>query len=365
MKVLFIDDDPDSVLEAQEELGEYYPNADIVTRDFEEGKNEVSTIRPQIVVLDIWKDDAITGTAQGLDVFDFIWDHCFCPLIVYSANTEITTSYANYEHPFVEVVKKGSESEVLVRKAVDGLKPHIQATKKSERLVAQNFASAMRDVAPYAFANFRETDEISEAVVRGGRRRLAALMDESLSDGMQLAAWEQYLSPPVTVSNRLGDVLRVRDGDANDPCKFRIILTPSCDLVSGRIKVKSVLVAKCCTIRAAFQKLQIGLTVNKIGDSKILSQGFVDDFMVFPALKGKIPSMAVNLKDLGLISPDEIDEDGSDFITVASIDSPFRELVSWAYLQVAGRPGLPERDFDAWIQEIIAAGRQPTEASGP
>ncbi len=356
MKVLFIDDEPESVLDAQEELREYYPNSDIVTLDFEEGQNDIWTIRPQIVVLDIWKDDAITGTAQGLDVFDFIWDHCFCPVIVYSANTEITESYANIEHPFVKVVTKGSESEVLVRNAVCGLTPHIEAIKTSESHVSQNFASAMRDVAPYAFCTFDDPEQITDAIVRGGRRRVAALMDEPPSSGTRLASWEKYLSPPVTKNLRLGDVLHDGHCGYDEPASFRVVLTPSCDLVAAGNQtpnVHALLAAKCCPMGVALDKTGIGTSRRKIKGSRILTQGYYDGFIPFPSLPGKIPTMAANLRDLQLIPLTEIGDEGERFTGVASVDSPFRELISWAYLQIAGRPGLPDRDLQPWLEQII------------
>jgi hypothetical protein len=37
---------------------------------------------------------------------------------------------------------------------------------------------------------------------------------------------------------------------------------------------------------------------------------------------------------------------------VASVDSPFREQIAWAFVQIAGRPALPDRDLESWVQEI-------------
>ncbi len=63
------------------------------------------------------------------------------------------------------------------------------------------------------------------------------------------------------------------------------------------------------------------------------------------------------MRDLDLIPLKEIGTLNSDkkYLRVASIDSPFRELISWSYLQVAARPGLPDRNFESWIQEISDA----------
>ena len=40
------------------------------------------------------------------------------------------------------------------------------------------------------------------------------------------------------------------------------------------------------------------------------------------------------------------------FRRVASTDSPFREIVTWAYLGVTGRPGGPQIDTEKWLAEI-------------
>ena len=46
-----------------------------------------------------------------------------------------------------------------------------------------------------------------------------------------LAGWEQYLFPPVSDDILLGDVLKDAEGKDDDPTLFRVVLTPSCDLV--------------------------------------------------------------------------------------------------------------------------------------
>ena len=77
-----------------------------------------------------------------------------------------------------------------------------------------------------------------------------------------------------------------------------------------------------------------------------------------PALVDVVPNMMANLTDLELIPFDDIgDRSGPKFKRVASVSSPFRELVSWAYIQTAGRPGLPETDFEAWSHEVAADAR--------
>lgn len=193
-------------------------------------------------------------------------------------------------------------------------------------------------------------------------------MDDLSRHGQKLASWEQYLCPPVSEDLQLGDILLKAGGSKEDPASFRIVLTPSCDLVaSGRRqpKVKHVLVARCCAIKDGIRVTSLG----DIGTGKmkerlpktVLSQGYFETILPLPALAGRMPHMAANLRELELINFDDIGRDGGVFERLASVDSPFRELVAWAYMQVACRPGMPDRDFQKWCDEIIAACQEGGE----
>ena len=52
---------------------------------------------------------------------------------------------------------------------------------------------------------------------------------------------------------------------------------------------------------------------------------------------------------------DDIFGDKQRFERVASIDSPFREQIAWAHMQIASRPALPDRELNSWVEEILAA----------
>jgi hypothetical protein len=153
------------------------------------------------------------------------------------------------------------------------------------------------------------------------------------------------------------------DSDQTNPNNFRVVLTPSCDLVAsgGRTpKVAEILVACCCSMKAALKLVNLAenTSVSKLRDrfsSSILTQGYSEAMLPLPRLAGRIPCMAANLKKLELLSFKEkvIGTGEERYERIGSMDSPFRELVSWSYLQVAGRPGLPDRDFDKWTEEIL------------
>ena len=211
---------------------------------------------------------------------------------------------------------------------------------------------------PTPLKAFTDINKRLETIKRSGRRRLAALMDEFPLDGKTLASWEQYLCPPVRKDTQMGDILRKFDAADDDPASFRVVLTPSCDLVASgdrEPKVCDVLVAKCCSMQKGLELINLSGKPSKLGNSlrRVLSQGYSQVIIPFPRLEKKIPTMAANLRELELIPIQNVGVDKT-FIRVASVDSPFRELIAWAYMQIAGRPGLPDRDSASWTEEIIA-----------
>ena len=360
LRILFIDDEPESVAEAIHSLEENISGLEHCTRNFEDGIDSIGSAPPDVVVLDIWKGNPQTSEANGSHVLDIIWDQQFCPVIIYSADPRIISQDQRYNHPLIRIVTKGSGSDVVILDAVTALQPHVKALKEGAETIRKAFARAMRDVAPDVFANFEDENKRADIIVRAGRRRVAALMDEPLPQESSLASWEQYLCPPISSSPQLGDILRMSNASSNDPACYRVILTPSCDLVSSsdrKPKATQVLVAKCCSMKEGLRR--IGLHSNSTKDitkHAVLSQGFFNAIIPFPGLPTKIPTMAANLRKLELIPFDKIGStESTEFLRIASIDSPFRELIAWAYLQISCRPGLPERDLQSWAEEIIEA----------
>lgn len=319
---------------------------------------EKMTITPDVIVLDLLEQGTSPEPgAPGLETFKWIWESRFCPIIVYSAQPDLINEE---DHPFVKKVKKGRGSPDEVASTLREFAPHVEALHEAEKSIRQEFAFALREVAPYAFDVFPETEpsKRNDMILRAARRRLAALMDDLSRHGQLLASWEQYLYPPVTKDLNLGDILREKGKEG--PASFYVVLTPSCDLVAsdGRDpKVSSVLTARCCDINEAIQRTSLGkMAPKKLKDrlpSTVLSQGHFETMLPLPALPKRIPHMAANLRDLCLISLDKILQNHGEYERVVSIDSPFRELIAWAYMQVGCRPGLPDRDFETWCNEII------------
>lgn len=139
------------------------------------------------------------------------------------------------------------------------------------------------------------------------------------------------------------------------------MLTPSCDLVTTKDrkpKVENVLVAKCITVKQALEQANFGkLSQKDLAEkirSEILSQGYLRSILPLPQLAHIIPEMFADLRSLELLPLDKSTGTIIGYKRVASLDSPFRELVSWAYLQISARPGLPDRDISRWATEMAS-----------
>lgn len=366
-KLLFVEDDRDSI-EPVLALVKHEPGMEADVCEFDDATERIQSIQPDIVILDLLIGSGLEPV--GLDVRQFVWDSRFCPIVVYSARPDLHEEQHEH-HPFVECVQKGRDGARNVLRALREFIGHVDVLKQTEEDVRQSFASVMRDVAPHAVEEDRS--RWGETVKRAGLRRVAATVDNRTSDGAGLAAWEQYLWPPISEDLELGDILRYTAGESDSPEEFRIILTPSCDMVTGKnrtAKTARILVAKCCDTRSGLMRTRLKHRLDgKAGElrrhlkSNLLTPGWLDGFVPLPRLSGRIPTMMANLRDLDLIPFDDVsDREDSRFVRVASTSSPFRESLAWAYLQSAARPGLPDRDFSSWAKEITASLEDPASS---
>ena len=358
MELLFVEDHPDAIEPLRRRIDRLGVTSK--TCEFYEAEEIIRTSRPDIVILDLLSGESGIGEMTGWETLDFIWQEHFCPVIVYSAFADQAPKNDYDSNPFVERVKKGADFNEI-RSIIEMFRLHMQVIKEAEKEVRSCFAKVMRDIAPYAFETFSDSRQRVEKIKHAGRRRIAALMDEPLGGDAKLAPWELYLFPPISSDIQMGDLLVEKGADRNNPNAFRVVLTPSCDLVStGRNpKVENVLAAKCCSMKVGLKSTPLSrIAPDKIQDELprgLLNQGYQGTIIPFPSLPRHIPTMAADLRDLYLIPIGAIGNVNSEkeFLRVASIDSPFREMIAWAYMQIACRPGLPDRNTTKWAEEIM------------
>ncbi len=369
IRILIIDDQPDSVQALSDEIDQKMPGAEKVIVDFKQAEATIESFEPDIIVLDLLRGAG--EDAPGLDTWAFVWDKKFCPLIFYTAFPEKLDEDERINHPFVRREKKGGGSEERVVGHIQTLDPHISAVAAVRTEIRRVLNRMIQEVAGRVFLHVADGNDRRDMLVRMARRRVAAAMDEQLSTGgPRLRSWEHYLYPPAITGHLLtGDLIRNRNGQTTDPSQYALVLTPSCDLVKEgerNPKVEKALVARCTEVTRLLDDAGANTTTAKPRIRQrilpLLRQGHGGSCLPLPSLPGAFPTMTADFRKLELIKLTEIGTTDQPYVRVASVDNPFRELVAWAYATIAARPGLPDRDFEAWADEIVAALPTPGNA---
>jgi len=84
----------------------------------------------------------------------------------------------------------------------------------------------------------------------------------------------------------------------------------------------------------------------------VLRQGYSQSCLPLAQLPGEFPPLVADFRKLSLIQLADIGQGNEEYVRVASVDNPLRELVAWAYMSTAARVALPDRDFAGWSKEI-------------
>ena len=363
LKVLFIEDEPASVETVVEEIDQQLKPVQCKVEGFQDAESLLESFSPDIVVLDIFKGPVQDHQTAGLGVYDSIWNKHFCPLVIYSACPDDISEDLE-KHPFIKLVQKGAGSEARVISRIKAFLPHVEALNQVQSSIREHVNRELKDTAPRVFQTVKDTNKRKAIFVRAARRRIAAMMDQPSAE--TVACWEQYLYPPVGYCLLTGDIIRKKDEDGGKAEHHFVVLTPSCDLVGTDArtpKVDMVLVARCTHIKNVLPEVQLSSDTGEANFKRkllpLLNKGYGAYCLPLPELPGILPPMTAELKKLQLIDLKLIgEEDGCEYCRVASVDSPFREMITWAYLQVTGRPGLPDRDFDDWAAHIYRTVNQ-------
>ena len=312
-----------------------------------------------LIILDIRRGQ-LDDDQPGYEIIDELWETVFCPIIVFSAIADEIYPNEHSENFFIKKVGKGSGEIKRLIDTVNELSGYIERKNETLKLLNFHISETYKEAFPSALNNLNDLNvkDTQDIFTRLIRRRIAAALDESV-DFSPIKSWEIYLLPPINKQLLVADILFKKDEDKNKAESYKVVLSPSCDLqkdeTKGRKPLEKVLVASCININ---QYLSYKcLSKNTLEDDfykdlpKLLSNTGSERFIPLPGLKGVLPNMACDFKNLEMIVFENIGEN-KEYIRVASIDSPFREAIIWAYMQINCRPGLPDRNFDLWTQQI-------------
>ena len=375
--ILIVEDATHVADTIKEGLTDKFSNVSVeIEHDLNNAVIALNRFAPDAVILDLIQGPLQGGSMAGNLGWQELWNHRFVPLIVYTASPLDTDPPLPPEHPFVVRIAKGNPNSLneVLEKVGDYL-PYMEAVKKLTESVTQIIHGALTKAAPLLWKTGDEETARNDIFSRVLTRRIAASIDASnASTDRKLCHWEQFIYPPLEKNLLMGDFLHDTSQPWDDPESYRVILTPSCDLVrhNGTAKAEKVMVARCVGLPAFWDACQINTPTNESDEKKALSKltSLLNDslprggLLPSPDLPTILPIMAINLRALELMKYADVEGfDGGNggqpgFKRIVSVDSPFRESLAWAYMHVAGRPGLPDREVTTWAQAMIAAYKQ-------
>ena len=357
MDILLVDDDELIVEELKAEITARIAGSRIIAfSSFSDAVPVVERSHFDAVVLDLYEGDPRPESLRGGALWQEIWRHAFVPVIVHTGGDEFLEPAPPADHPFVAVLRKSGGSARDVVTKLEEVRASSQALRVVYQELRQALSTSLRDAVP-ALMKVGVTAPDALALLPGiGRRRVAARLDlDSVLTGAIPRPSERYVYPRLEGTNLLlGDILRRRADRTNNAEDYFVVLTPSCDLVQGegRHPVNSVLLAHCRGMeffsrKESLPQNEANLRARLPG---ALRSPKTMGVIFLPELPGVFPNMVADVRDLQLIPLAQITES---YEPIASVDSPFREDISWTFIQSCGRPAMPDHDFTSCVDGIV------------
>ncbi len=326
--------------------------------DFDTAYDHIEAIRPDAIVLDIYLDP-LKEERPGDTIKDRVWEKHFCPIVIYTARPDAEHDDFARKHSLLKVETKGSaQSDSKVIAHLREFQPIVDALNSVRRDVDRALSRSLRDVCGVVEIDTSQSAEKVDLITRISKRRVAASMDDGAGTSA-LRPWEQFIYPCIGDDLLMGDLLWDSTLNKDLSASYFVVVSPSCDMVAGRPGTLERLLVAECRSPVSFLKAASMAQNKKKTDAEFaeeLARKFNNDqvggVFCLPELPSVSPMVAVHLKQLQLLDHSQIGPTLR-YKRVASVDSPFRERMAWAYVQIAGRPGVPELETIRMAQSLI------------
>lgn len=377
-RILYVEDD--EVLARQTkhlfEESDRGPFSVQLVNDFNEAMEEVENRRYDLLILDVYAGRPVLGgNSAGIDVLDHLRQVRFTPTIFYTA---LPSGVQSFESPFVKVIgKEGTGFEQLLN-AVErfiesgllalnrGLSRHVETIQLEymEGFVGKHWPSfaTLTDRRALAYLMARRlamslsrthVDELAQAL---GEPFMEGDRTDGDNAGDLVHRMQYYIMPPVSQDFLAGDII---EGEIRGESGHRVILTPSCDMVTGRNVVKAdyVHLAFCLPLSTfkeyqdwedqpnntkKHEALQELLRNNRRGGQR-------ERYHYLPGVF-HIPHLVVDFQQIHFLPFNDLQALKQQ--RVVSLDSPFAEALLSRYNRYNGRLGTPDLDVNEVIQHL-------------
>lgn len=351
MKLFLIEDD----MTAVRGIKDNYEDAgwNVFTSGFENALENIRNVHPDIIVMD-WMEDLDNNKERGRPIFDEARN---IPIIVYSGIASALELPEIESNPFIEKISKGDE-QIVISKITEWEK-YTKVVSEIKNQFDEAVSYMMSSLKPIIAMESYPGENIIKYMLN---RQASEFFSSNLVDDETNPTWTQYLYPPSSKTLLVADILKRREDN-----KYYVLLTPSCDMARANDDT-NVLLAACDD---AYKFHDYGLLQDfdptsskgkqKIENvSKMLSYGYNTYRISLPELPNVFPYLTLNLRELSFvklsviaINKKNIDSTKHEYVRIASINSPYREQIVWAHMVNSCRPGVPERDYKAWAENIM------------
>jgi CheY-like chemotaxis protein len=367
-KIIVVDDDAEVRRQAGESLEIMGGGADVVLEgSFSEGLRRIETESCDVAVLDLRNmgDKATQADPEaGNRVAESIRKHRFVPIVFYTA---LPTNVLDMgDTPFVAVVPK-TEGVLRLREEVEtmlatGVPQATRAVDEHVDAVRRDFLWEFSTASWGRLRHSLDANALSYLLARRLAASLSVSGMESVNAGLGplLAAEEYggahphffYVLPPVERGLQFGDVVKEKQ-------TYYVVLSATCDLVSSRkrkAKADRVLLGRCKRVSTQPEYKKAKGDSSKKGRRDLLgvmrnnANGRQKDrcFFLPPALD--VPALLLDLQELQSEKLSGVKK----LERIASMDSPFAEMLTSQLSRYYGRVGAPDLNVGAIADGLLS-----------
>ncbi len=363
-QILYVDDDVDSCRQIKELLEGERTQADCFyvepITDFGRALGELEARRYDLVILDVrvGRHDIEPPEEAGIQALQAIQQRRFVPVIFYTGLPHLVQELKS---PLVRVVEKTQGLQLIeeVKSLFQANLPsvnralirHLETVQRDYmwKFVASHWAelgtTADRSALAYLLAR-RLAISLSEPGIKQLVADLGGRPDDAVRDFHPM---QYYILPPVDPSPLAGDIYR---GSINGAEGYWILLSPSCDLVSGREKAEWILFAHCMPLCDQKEYKEWIDDESKAGNLQALlknnrPKSQPERFFFLPGALS-LPDLIVDFQQTVTISRDGFGK----LERLASLDSPFAESLVFRFTRYYGRIGTPDLDTNLIINRL-------------
>lgn len=398
LRILYVEDDVENQQELVEVLSGKTVNGHAMTIDCESSFEEAvaKSNDYHIVILDLYRGDATKGGEDmGSEVYEELKKDIFIPIIFYSGNTNGVKALKSQ---VIGVASKGDNTSVLLSEIERLSKHNLPFLRHNVHAhIEQEFRRYFWDVIQKENDKFTpSTDDFSLGylLLRNfadslSKENIKCIIGDDTISPEKVHPMEFYIYPSEkTKEFENGEIIRCKS--KND---IFVILTPSCDFVSGggrKRKVEHVLLVKTVPLdqtdeykrfsnikkkqkEAAEFASQIDELEQKGGDvvaiqelkgkkdklesnisnmnasfSQFLNSGKSDRFFFLPGT----PFMTNRVIDFQDKTTVDYSSLKTDFERIAKLDSPFAQSMTSSFIRYYNRIGFPDIDTEYVINHL-------------